>query len=239
MLEIWARMAKELKPFARTILAKLAYYAERGLEIPGPERDGELTKDEEEALSPIIRALMDAAVMSEAMADRTILATLKRVAKDPSLFFSNELPAAVQWEIAFDYQRGDEKPGTFAMDVWGDEQTRCNYALETPSERSIKKAAEATIRRIEKALSRGRPPNPANGIIAERLGNVFRSTGTPIVRRREPSRMHEGKVVYVEKGPFKEILELVLPPLQDYLGERDLSRVTIDSVVRLATKGVS
>jgi hypothetical protein len=125
------------------------------------------------------------------------------------------------------------------MDVWGDEQTRCTYPLETPSESSIKRAAEVARRRIEEARSLGRPHNPANRIIAERLGSIFRSTGRPIGRRREPSTMYQGKVVYVEKGPFKEFLELVLPPLQHYLRERDLSPVTIDSVVRLAAKDVS
>jgi hypothetical protein len=237
MLEVWARMLEGLYPRARAILAELGYYTEHDLKIPGLERDGELTKDEQDELSPIVRALMDAAIISEAMPERILLATLEKVAKDPSRYFSGELPAAVQWEIAADYQRGDETPGTFGMDVWGDEQTRCTYALETPSKSSIKKATEAAIRRIEEARSQGRPHNPANSIIAERLGNIFRSTGRPIMRRREPSKMYKGEVVYVETGEFKEFLELVLPPLQYYLRERKLSPVTIDAVVRLATKG--
>jgi hypothetical protein len=238
MLEVWARMSKGLYPQGRAILAKLDYYAARDLEVPGPERDGKLTKDEEDELSPIVRALMEAAIISEAMPERILLATLKRVAKKPSCFFSGELPAAVQWEIAADYRRGDEKPGTFGMDVWGDEQTRCSYPLETPRESAIKKAAEAAIRRIEEVRSQGCPHNPANRIIAERLGNIFRSSGRPIIRRREPSsKMFKGKVIYIERGEFKEFLELVLPPLQYYLRERNLSLVTIDAVVRLATKG--
>jgi len=236
MLEVWARMSEGLYPQGRAILAKLDYYAARDLD-PGPERDGKLTKDEEEELSPIVRALMEAAITSESMPERILLATLQKVTKDPSCYFSSELPAAVQWDIAAHYQRGDEKPGTFAMDVWGDEQTRCTYQLETPSESSITKAAQAAIRRIEEARSHGRPNNLANRIIAERLGNIFRSTGRPIIRCREPSfKMVKGKVIYTERGEFKEFLELVLPPLQHYLRERNLSPVTIDAVVRLATK---
>src|SRR5437762_12987878 len=114
MLEIWERMYEGLRARAPAILAEIGYYAQRDFEPPGPEWNGTLTEDEQEELGQIVRALMDAAIMHEAMPERILLATLERVAKNPSQFFSNELPAAVQWELATDYQRGDEMPGTFA-----------------------------------------------------------------------------------------------------------------------------
>jgi hypothetical protein len=239
MLEIWARMYEALYPHARLILADLGHYAERDLKIPGPEQDGELTPEEQEELRPIVRALMEAAVVSEVMPPRIQIATLIKVIESPSLFFSCELPAAVQWEIANDYQRGDEKPGMFSIDVWGDEQTRCSSPLVPPTESSIKNAAEAARCRVALAQSPGRPPNLANRVVAEQLSKIFRSSGHPIVRHRESARMFDGKVVYVETGPFYDFLELVLSPLQRYLSERRLAPVTIDSVVRIVTEEFS
>jgi hypothetical protein len=238
MPEIWDRMFKGLIPNARVILDRLDYYAERDLQIPSPESD--LTEEEEEELEPIARALMEAAIQSVLMTDGILITTLDKVTKNPSLFSDGQLPAAVQWEIATDYQRGDEQSGTFSMDIWGDEQTTCRYSLETPTEANIKKAAEAARRRIDELRTSGRPYNKANRIIADRLGKIFRSSGHSIVRRRESTgKMFQEKVIYAEKGPFHDFLELVLPPLNLYLSEQKLSPVTIESIVRFATKPVS
>jgi hypothetical protein len=238
MLEIWERMFNGLIPNAPAILDFLGYYAEHDLPIPNLE--GELTEEEKEELNPIARVLMEAAIKSVQMTDGVLVSTLDKVAKNPSLFFESQLPAAVQWEIAKDYQRGDEKPGAFGMDIWGDEQTRCTHLLETPAEANIKRAAEASRRRIQKRRRSGRPFNPANWIVAESLGKLFRPSGHSIVRRRESTgKMFDEKVIYAEKGPFYDFLELVLPPLRFYLSEQRLSPVTIESVVRFAAKKFS
>jgi hypothetical protein len=123
MLDIWVRMFKGLIPNARMILDCLAYYVERGLQIPSQE--SELTQEEEEELKPITRA-----IMSVQMRDGVLVATLDKVARNPSLFFDSQLPAAVQWEIATDYQRGDERPGTFGMDIWGDSKRAVRTGLK-------------------------------------------------------------------------------------------------------------
>jgi hypothetical protein len=233
MLEIWDRMETELRPNARLILTVLGYYAEHDLLVP--DADTELSKEEQEELTPIVRVLMDAAMKSEKMRERVLAATLKKIAKGPALFFSGKLPAAAEWEIASDYQRGDEKPGTFCMDVWGDEQTACSYVLETPEKAEIAKAAEAAGRRIQDLLSPGRPRNAANRLVAERMGDIFRRSGQPIVRRLQPEMRHD-RLVFVEAGPFCDFLNLVLGPLQRYLSERKLPPVTVESVVRFATE---
>lgn len=238
MLDIWIRMFKGLIPNARVILDCLGYYVERDLQIPSQE--SELTQEEEEELKPIARALMEAAIMSVQMRDGVLVATLDKVARNPSLFFDSQLPAAVQWEIATDYQRGDERPGIFGMDIWGDEQTRCAYRLEAPTEANITRAAETARRRIDELRTSGRPHNQANRIIADLLGKIFRSSGHSIVRRRESTgKMFKEKAIYAEKGPFHDFLELVLPPLNLYLSEQKLPPVTIESIVRLATKEFS
>ena len=144
MLEIWDQLERELLPNARSILTVIRYYAER--DLPIPDADTELSGEEREGLNPVVRALMDAAIASEEMRESVLAATLKKTAKDPALFFFGKLPAAVEWEIAGHYQRGDEKPGTYCMDVWGSEQSACSYALETPGKTEIAKAAEAAQR---------------------------------------------------------------------------------------------
>lgn len=232
MLEIWDRMLEGLLPNGRLILDAVGYYAE--YDLPVPDAESELSEREKTELYPIVRVLMEAAVKSEMMREGVLASTLNKVAKEPSLFFLGELPAAVQWEIANDYQCGAEKLGTYCMDIWGDAQTRCSYSLERPTEANIAKAAEAAYRRIEDNRSPGRPPNLANREVAEGMSKIFRTSGQAITRRREPTRMLDGKVIYNETSPFHEFLDLILDPLQRHLREHELAPVTIDSVVRIA-----
>jgi hypothetical protein len=235
MLEIWDRMFKGLIPNARPILDFLGYYAERDLHIPASE--SELTEEEKRELEPIARALTEAAIKSVQMTDGALVSTLDKVAKNPSLFFESQLPAAVQWEIANDYRRGSEEPGTLGIDIWGDQQTVYTFELEAPTEANIGKAAEAARRRIQEQRKGGRPHNGANRILADRLGTIFRSSGQSITRRWQPrGGTLKEKLIDVEIGPFHDFLELVLPPLDLYLSEQKLSPVTIESIVRFARK---
>lgn len=232
MPDLWERMFRGLTTNARTILLKLHYYVERDLETPGQFED--LTADEQEELNTIARALTEAAIVSMQMSDGVLVTTLDKVAENPSLLFG-DLPAVAQWEIATDYQRADEKPGTFCTDVWGDEQTVCAYSLETPSEASTAAAAQAARRRINERRMSGRPQNSANRILANSLGKIFRSSGHAIARRREPSgRMVKNKVIYTENGQFHDFVKLIIPPLQLLFAERALPPVTIETIVRLA-----
>lgn len=237
MLYLWALMEAGLRSRAPTILEVLNYSAERDLEPRGAGWCGPLDKDEVEELGPVIRALMDAAMASEAMPDRIIIATLRKIARDPAHFCLADTPAAVQWEMACDYKRGNENARTFSLDIWGSEQTRCPYLIETPTDYNIARAALASLHRIKLSQKRGRPHNCANQLVAERLGAIFRSTGRTIRRHHEPVAMAKGRVVYAERGSFKEFIELVLPPLQEFLRVRGLSPITVDSVVRLAARG--
>jgi hypothetical protein len=236
MVEILDRMATGLMPNAREILDSLDYYNEHNFEIPDSE--SELTAGEQQGLEPVVGALVEAAVVSVRMVPGPLVATLDKIAKKPHLFFESELPAAVQWELANDYQRDDEKPGTFGMDIWGGEEVVSGYQFQRPIEANIRKAAEAALGRIEEQRAAGRPHNHANAIIALRLGTIFRSSGQSIARRRQPE-MRCGKLVFVEGGPFYDFLELVLPTLNRYLNEQGRSPVTTETVVRLVTKGFS
>jgi hypothetical protein len=106
--------------------------------------------------------------------------------------------------------------------------------VEEPTEPNIAKAAAAAITRIQETRKAGRPYNAADQILAVRLGAIFRRSGHPIRRRREPV-MRRDAVVYVESGPVYDFLELVLRPLRAHLRERGLAPVTTETIVRRIT----
>jgi hypothetical protein len=229
-LEIWNRMYKGLLPYARQILVMFGYYVERDLEVPSP--DAPLTNEEVAELTPIASALTKAAVESQRMRSGVQVATLKKVAKAPSQHVGN-LPAAIQWMMSSFYKRGEEKAGTFAMDIWGTDLTRTTYIRGEPTPENMSRAAEAAANQIQAGRSPGRPHNRANWILAENLGAIYRTSGQVIARHRQKAPKDlKGSSIYVESGPFYEFLEMVLPPLQDFLREHRLASVTIESIVR-------
>jgi hypothetical protein len=215
------------------ILTALGFYAEHDLSAP-ENSDAIPTKDEERELRQIASALTVAAAASEQMPPGVLVASLRKVSKEPSLFFTRELPQPVEWAIADDYQRGDEPPGTHWRDVWGDQVAAFPGEVEQPTELNVAKAARAAIATIQEARKPGRTFNRADQILAVRLGTIFRRSGQQIVRSRVPIMRH-GEAVYVEGGPVYDFLELVLKPLRRHLHEQRLAPVTTDTIVRLIT----
>jgi hypothetical protein len=227
-------MYQELCRDRRPILTALGFYAKRDLPSPEEHSEGVPTTDEETELLPIAGALAAAAAASAVTPTAVLVATLQKVSKHPGLFLGRELPAAVEWTMACDYQRGDEQPGIHWRDVWGDQVAAFPGEVEQPTEANIAKAARAAIATIQESRKPGRTHNRANQILADRLGEIFRGSGQPI-RRSNETVMRNGKVVYVEGGgPFHHFLELVLKPLQRYLREQGL-QVTAATIVRLVT----
>jgi hypothetical protein len=238
-VQLWDQMYQGLLPYAREVLGMLDYYVERGLKVPSP--DSALSAEEDAELLPIVSTLTIAAVESQKTQDGVLVATLLKVAKDPSLLSLSELHPHAQWEMAHDYQRGEEVPGTFAMDIWGTEQTQIPYIWGEPTSENIARAAKRAANRIQQGRSLGRPGHPAHALLAERLAPIFRATGQRIVRHRQKTgelRESDGKevLVYVETGPFNEFLDMVLKPLRDFLRERELAPVTTERIVRLAVE---
>ena len=236
MREILDRMSGGIEAKGRPILDALRYYSRRDLQIPTMESP--LTNDEKLELDPIIGALVEAAVTNLRMKDRIVVATLGKVAKNPSLFFDEDLPGVVEAELAVDYQRDSEKRGTFSPDICGNERTISGYPFQKPTEANIKKAAEAALARVKSRQFRGRPANYANEIIALQLGKVFRLSGQ-LIARRLYTQMRGSKVVMVEGGPFYDFLELILPVLNRYLAEQGCAPVTTETVIRLVTEQFS
>jgi hypothetical protein len=220
------------------ILVSLGYYEERNLPVPELGHEEMLSRDEETEIKSITGALTQAADASEILPRAVLIATLNQVSKEPCLFRHGQLPESVEWAIARTDQRADEKPGTRWQDVWSGKLAFPEGKAEAPTELNIAKAKAAVtaIGCIESTKSRGRPPNVANQILADELGEIFRRSGQRIVRRRVPIDRYD-EAVFVEGGPFYDFVGLVLPPLQAYLSRRRLPPVTIDTIVRLATEG--
>jgi hypothetical protein len=232
MMDLWDIIHGALLSHAQTILTILNCYERFDLER---SVDGELNEGEQQELNPIIRALMEAVQTIEAMPIHILISTLRRIARNPAQFFTEDVPAAVEYAIACNYQRASEKPGTFCLDVWGGPKVDCPYPLEAPTQFRIAQAAERACSCLAPVRSRGRPRHIAIDIVAEQMGSMYRASGHDIVRRLEPT-MVRGRLSYAEAGPFYDFLTLVLKPLNDHLRERRLPTITLASVVRHATE---
>jgi hypothetical protein len=101
------RMYLELRHDRAAILSAIGFYVEHGLNPP-EDPDAIPTDQEEDELRQIASALTVAAAASQAMSAGVLVATLAKVSKNPSLLFGRELPQAVEWSIACDYQRAEE-----------------------------------------------------------------------------------------------------------------------------------
>jgi hypothetical protein len=229
------RIYQELCRNRVPILVSLGYYKEHNLPVPEADPPEALSQDEETEIKPIAGALSVAAGASQVLPRGELIATLKRVSKEPCLLRQGQLPEEVEWAIARSYQRLDELPGTHWYDVWHGKVAFPKGKVEVPTDHNITKGALAALGLAQSAKMRGRPPNLANQILADELGHIFRRSGQRIVRRRIRIKRH-GKTAFIEGGPFYDFLGLVLTPLQKYLHERKLSPVTIDSIVRIATE---
>lgn len=235
-LEVWDLMRRGLGPVARQILDLIGFYEER--DIKPPPAEAPLSVDEEAELCPVVSALAMAAVLSQQMKSGPLVSTLARLYKSPELFNQHEFPAAVLWELAQDICRGAEPPGTFSMDVWGTEQTAVPYARVEPSDVVIAAAAARAIQRNWQARSPGRPDHPAHEMLAKRLAPIFAKSEEAIVRKRTIVDCKNGVPRYAEEGHFFDFLELVLPPLREFLRERRLAPVTSDAIMRAAQEQV-
>jgi hypothetical protein len=232
------RIYQELCRNRVPILVSLGYYKEHNLPVPEADPPAALSRDEETEIKPIAGALSVAAGASQVLPRGELIATLKRVSKEPCLLRQGQLPEEVEWAIARSYQRLDELPGTHWYDVWHGKLAFPEGKIEMPTDLNIAKAALAAIGCIQSTKSRGRPPNLANQVLANELGEIFRGSGQRIARHWEwHPVMRDGRVISIECGPFYDFLGLVLPPLQAYLLERKLSDVTVATIVRIAAEG--
>ena len=227
-------MYSKLEPFAVQILEPTGFYERYDIEISDVVKDRKLGNEEKDAIGRIATALTIAADAAHRTPLGIVAAWLDRIAVNPALFRSEQLPPEVHWQIASCYRRGSERPGTHLQDVWGRRRVRFEARARRASLPRIARAARlaaASLRRPH-----GRPPNIANHLLAEYLASAFRWCGGRIVRRQAPRDKEGGGVRYVEIGPFHQFLKMVIGPLQEHLERHGLPRVTIETIERIATE---
>jgi hypothetical protein len=227
-------MYAKLEPLAVEILAPTGFCERYDIEIPDVVKDRKLGTEEKDAIGRIATALTIAADAAHRTPPGIVAAWLDRIAQNPALFRSEELPPEVHWQIVSCYRRGSERPGTHVQDVWGRRRVRFEARARRATLPRIARAARLAAASLRRP--RGRPPNDANHVLAEYLASAYRWCGGQIVRRQAPIDKKGGGVRYVEIGPFHQFLKMVIGPLQEHLDCHRLPGVTIETIERIATE---
>jgi hypothetical protein len=233
-LATWKSMYSKLEPNAVQILGPTGFYERFDIEMPNRVEGRNLGMEERAAIERIATALTIAADAAHRTPPGIVAAWLARIAKDPALFRSKQLPPEVHWLIASFYMREDERPGTHLQDIWGRRRVRFEAKPQRATNPRIARAARLAATSFRRR--RGRSPNVANDLLAEYLASAFRFFGGRIVRRQRPIDKKGGGVHYVEDGPFHQFLKKVTGPLQEHLKSYGLQRVTIETIERIATE---
>jgi len=118
-LSTWDSMYSKLEPLAVEILEPTGFYERYDIEIPEIIEGRALCVEEKDAIGRIATALTIAADAAHRTPPGIVAAWLDRIAENPALFRSEQLPPEVDWQIASCYRRGSERPGTHVQDVWG------------------------------------------------------------------------------------------------------------------------
>jgi hypothetical protein len=226
-------MYSNLEPLAVEILEPTGFYERYDLDIPEMIEGRRLGIEEKDAIGRIATALTIAADAAHRTPPGIVRAWLDRIAENPALFRSEQLPPEVHWQIVSCYRRGSEPPGTHLQDVWGRRRVRFEGRARRATLPRIARAARLAAASLGRP--HGRPVNIANHLLAEYLASAFRWFGGRIVRRQAPRDKEGGGVRYVETGPFHQFLQMVIGPLQEHLERHGLPRVTTETIERIAT----
>jgi hypothetical protein len=227
-------MYSKLEPDAVEILEPTGFYERYDIEVAEGVEGRELGTEEKEAIGRIATALTIAADAAHRTPPGIVAAWLERIAKNPALFRTERLPPEVDWLIASCYRRESERPGTHVQDICSRRRVRFEAKAQRATNSRIARAARLAAASLWRR--RGRPPNVANGLLAEYLASAFRWCGGHIVRRQIPIVKKGGGVCYAEDGPLYQFLKRVIGPLQRHLEDHRLSPVTIETIERIATE---
>ena len=96
----WDFMYSKLEPLAVEILAPTGFYERYDIEVPDEVKDRKLNIEEKDAIGRIATALTIAADVAHRTPPGIVAAWLDRIAKNPALFRSEQLPPEVHWQIA-------------------------------------------------------------------------------------------------------------------------------------------
>jgi hypothetical protein len=138
-----------------------------------------------------------------------VIATLRSVKEDPSLIFKGGVEPEALSMVAANYQRGEEKPGTFWFDVDqpGDD-------LRRPDPQHVSQAASVAIESLRSMAHAGRPHDVMLDLLGDRLLLCYRRFNVTAGRH---SVAADSDRAQAEDGPFFQFLSLVIGPLNRFL----------------------
>jgi hypothetical protein len=229
------QMLRELTKNKVTVLEQLDFYSEHGRpeDFDGKFRN-QVKTHEKVVLSEIAAALTVAASISASLSPSVLIATLKKVKSNPEFIFRKTFPAAVLWIVAQNYQRKDEKPGTYWPDIFGERPKKFPGKKQRPAALRITAAASQAMLGVQNERTSGRPQNVAHEDLAARLGAIFRQYNLKITRHSVESSRGHGIFYQIDSGPFLTFTKTVLKPLQAYLRDQGFSNVNASGVLKKA-----
>ncbi|WP_029586210.1 hypothetical protein [Bradyrhizobium sp. URHD0069] len=135
-----------------------------------------------------------------------VIATLKSIKKDPSLILTGGVEPEALAMVASNYQRGDEKPGTYWFEVDRSDD------VPFPAPQRVSKAASVALDKL--SARRGQPNNIMLDFLEDKLLACYLRFNLSARRR---SVAADGDGSQAEAGPFLEFLSSVIAPLNRFL----------------------
>jgi len=182
-----------------------------------PAQPGQdLSEEESELLRQCAGAISEAAAIQLDAGYKPVnklIATLGEIEKNPSIVFERSIEPEALAVLASWYRRGDEPPGMFWCDIYGDD------GASVPNPQNIRDAATWGILFLGRETTKGRPKNIAMEVLASRLVSLYMGFNDRASRRSVVS-WSRGRYVQIEDGPFVDFLKLVIAPLNQFYAEQ-------------------
>jgi hypothetical protein len=134
-----------------------------------------------------------------------VIATLKSIKKDPSLIVNAGVEPEALAMAASNYQRREEKPGTFWSDIDRPDD-------DVPDPQRVSKAASVAIKKL--SARRGQPRDVMLNFLGDKLLACYLRFNSTAGRH---SVAADGDRAQTEGGPFFDFLTLVVAPLNRFL----------------------
>ncbi|SRR5216684_3238908 len=229
---------RELRSVREEICDSLGFYKAHGtIGEYGGKFDDHIALERDRLIEEIVGILSKAAAVAIdggfASAHQSI-ATLRRIKRKPSIISERllEIDPSALAQLASQYQRADEKPGTFSLDILA--AIAEPGLIAEPSASKISDAAERAINQAKGDATVGRPKNPVNELLAKDLGSIFIRYNKYVGRSSVIGFDQEAK--QIETGRFAAFIKLVIPPLSRFLRTANQPAISVAKVARESAK---